>query len=109
MSPGSTNWRWPMDGKIDDVRIYSNALSAAEVTALYNMGVPLIASVVADDPNDDDVLYDAGDTITILFDVATNQPAAATGANTGFASAQGYPEGSRACSRAALLLHSACR
>ncbi len=29
---------WPFDGKIDEVRIYNQALSSTSVTALYNMG-----------------------------------------------------------------------
>ena len=30
--------RWPWKGKLDDVRIYNRALSATEVTQLYNSG-----------------------------------------------------------------------
>jgi RNA polymerase sigma factor (sigma-70 family) len=34
-NPGAKEWSWPAQGSIDDVRIYSRALSAAESKALY--------------------------------------------------------------------------
>ena len=34
-----TNWLQPLNGTLDDVRIYSRALSAAEVLQLYRLGL----------------------------------------------------------------------
>jgi len=34
--PGADKWGWPAKGLIDDVRLYSRALGAAEVKALYD-------------------------------------------------------------------------
>ena len=45
---------------------------------------PDITRVVADDPDDMDTEYGAGDTITIIFNRATNQPQAATKADLDF-------------------------
>jgi len=42
---------------------------------------PAISAFVADDPDNADVIYSNGDTITITFDMNTNQPAVATMAN----------------------------
>lgn len=37
-SPGAEQWAWPARGAIDDVRIYTRALSDEEVKALYKAG-----------------------------------------------------------------------
>jgi hypothetical protein len=42
---------------------------------------PSIVSFVADDPDNSDSIFSSGDTLTIRFDDATNQPAVATKAN----------------------------
>ncbi len=38
-NPGGVAWGWPAKGVIDDVRLYSRALGAEEVQALYGAGV----------------------------------------------------------------------
>ncbi len=38
-APGATEWRWAMDGTIDDVRIYGRALAEDEVLALFEAGL----------------------------------------------------------------------
>ena len=41
---------------------------------IQNIDAPIIISLVADDPDDLDNVYSAGDTITITFDSDTNEP-----------------------------------
>lgn len=38
-------WEYPLDGKLDDMRFYNRALSAAEVTALYQATYPLSLTI----------------------------------------------------------------
>lgn len=47
--PGGGAWGWPADGAIDDARIYSRALTSADVTALYSQGTPNLLPTAVDD------------------------------------------------------------
>ncbi len=38
-NPGAREWAWPAKGAIDDVRIYSRALSAQEIQVIYGSGM----------------------------------------------------------------------
>lgn len=38
-APGSSSWRWPADGVIDDARIYNRALSADEISQYASTGL----------------------------------------------------------------------
>ncbi len=55
---------------------------------------PVITSFVADDPDDGDVIYSVGDTLTITFDKATNQPAGTPTQLFNFSSSLGTVNGS---------------
>jgi hypothetical protein len=57
----------------------TSAASSASgtVTGDWGIRVPRIASVMADDPDGGDSVLSADDTLTIIFDIDTNQPAAA--------------------------------
>ena len=35
-APGASQWRWAMNGVVDEVRIYNRALTSQEVAALYS-------------------------------------------------------------------------
>ncbi len=34
-APGASTWRWPLNGVIDELRIYNRAMTTADVAALY--------------------------------------------------------------------------
>jgi hypothetical protein len=42
---GNDNWNEPFHGILDEVRIYKRALTAADITALYNQGVPVTGTI----------------------------------------------------------------
>ncbi|MHC4202057.1 MAG: LamG domain-containing protein, partial [Planctomycetota bacterium] len=69
-------------GMLDDVRVYDRALLPVEIQTLFNQGdpmwMPFIVSVTA--AGSDPGLTD-GDTLTIVFDVDTNEPGVATKAD----------------------------
>ncbi len=56
----------------------STATSSALVGDFGALEAPSILSVTADDPDDGDGIYSDGDTITVLFAGATNQPPVST-------------------------------
>jgi len=73
--PQAADWRFEMDGAIDDARIYRAALSASEVAELHAaLSPPALLAAVADDPDGGDAVLSAGDTLTLLFDCPTNRP-----------------------------------
>lgn len=75
--PSRGDLRYALDGEVDDVRIYSRALADADVAELHGCGgAPRIEAALADDPDDEDGVLGAGDTLTIIFDVPTSRPPA---------------------------------
>lgn len=69
-------------GNMGSLKVISNGLQWYILSAQSGESTdsPNIVSITANDPSDDDYILDDGDTITIVFDQATNQPAVATAA-----------------------------
>jgi uncharacterized repeat protein (TIGR01451 family) len=59
----------------------STAVSPALSGTFGTKEGPSIVTLIADDPANDDAIFNAGDTITVKFSEATNQPPVATRAN----------------------------
>ena len=66
-------------GTVDDVRVFNTVLNADAVRGMYEMLPPKVSSVLADDPDNADVVCSAGDVLTITFDAEMNQSATVTG------------------------------
>lgn len=68
-APGAAENRWAADGEIDDVRLYSRALNAAEIRALAGGVVAAVAPSVAITSPGPGETYEAGATIPLQASV----------------------------------------
>jgi len=67
------------NGRVDDVRIFDHVLTPAEVTALFEEVPPSVQKATADDDDNVDDTYGAGDTVTFSFDTNMNGSTTVTG------------------------------